>query len=228
MRPEAEQPERRETGGGLGGGKFFIQQHQRGDDQIHQEHKPEHQPRSLGERREIQEPGREQERHGDQAQHGTRKPVGRGLIGKEMLRICRFAKLGPPGADEEERVEAQQHGKRDTNLVAFKIFFGLEKFVRPSDLHDGRAERGQGGEEKPAAVQRNNDQPGVEDGDVTEESKRIVLAGREQQRGEEAAQHAEDGDDEGVEPHGDKERGRRDEHHQQESRHRAEELEVID
>ena len=87
---------------------------------------------------------------------------------------------------------------------------------------------GERGEELPAAVERDEDQADVEDGDVSEEAKRVVLAGREQNGREKTTEHAEDGDDEGVEAHGDKKRRGGDERHEQERRDRPEEFKVVD
>ena len=85
-----------------------------------------------------------------------------------------------------KRVEAQQHRQGNEDFVARKIFFRLKEFVRPANLHEYRSDGAERGEEKPAAIQRHQDEAGVEDGDVAEETERIVHAGREQDRRKEA------------------------------------------
>ena len=103
-------------------------------------------------------------------------------------------------------------------LFPVKIFFTDKKFAGPADLQDGRAERGQRGQEMPAAVQCHENQPGVEDGNVAEQAERIVLAGGKQNRRQKAAEHSQDGDDQGIEPDGHEGRCG-DERHEQERRH---------
>ena len=137
------------------------------------------------------------------------------------------AASGEPVCREIKRVEAEQHGERDEDFVTFKILFALEKFARPADLHERRAECGERGEEMPAAVERDDNQTDVEDGDVAEEAEWIVLAGRKQNRRQEAPQHSEDGHDEGVEPRGEQECRGRDERHEQERGNRPEKIKMI-
>lgn len=79
----------------------------------------------------------------------------------------------------------------------------------------------------PALGQSNGDQSGIKQSDVGEKADRVVHPSREQHWREEAAQHAEDGDDHGVQPNGDRERRRRDQHHEEEGRQRSEERKVI-
>ena len=215
-RPRGEQPEDREAGDGLGGGNFVIQQDENGDDQVNQENEAEHQPRPLRERRKAQEPGGEDQGNGHQSKSGTGKPL-----------VCRTAKFCGPGRPEIQHVEPEQDGQRDQDFVAFKIFFRLEKLSRPADLHERGPGGSQRGQEIPAAVQRHHDEAGVENGDVAEQTQRIVLAGGKQDGGEETAQHAENGHNEGLQPVGEQKSRCRDEHHQQKCRERSKEWELI-
>ena len=54
-------------------------------------------------------------------------------------------------------------------------------------------------------MQRHHDQAGIKNGDVAEQAKRIVLAGGEQNRRKEAAQHSKNSDDKGIKPDSDQE-----------------------
>ena len=102
-----------------------------------------------------------------------------GLIQRSKILhyLARSPGFRPPVRGEKKRVEAKQHGERDQNFVSLKIFFADEKFTCPADLHDCRSESGERGEKIPAAIERDDDESGVEDGDVAEKSERIVLTG---------------------------------------------------
>ena len=95
-------------------------------------------------------------------------------------------------------------------------------------MHERGPGGGQRSQEMPAPVQRHHNEPGVEDGDVTEQAQRVVLVGVNQDRRKETAQHAEDGNHHGIEPNGDQEGGGGDERHQQEGRECSEKFKVID
>ena len=69
--------------------------------------------------------------------------------------------------------------------------------------------------------------PSVENGNVTEQAERIVLAGRKQNRREKTAQHAEDGDDQCVQPDRQQEGRRRDERHQEKGRQRPKKFKMV-
>src|SRR5262249_541649 len=66
----------------------------------------------------------------------------------------------------------------------------------------------------PALAEGDGDEAGVEDGEVGEEAGWIILAGGEEEWGEEAAEEAEDGDDLGIEADGEEKRGAGDARHE--------------
>ena len=123
---------------------------------------------------------------------------------------------------EEKRAEPEADGHGGGG------FLRRIKFPGPPDQHDHRAGGAQGHEIEPAPVQGDRDEPEVEQGEITEQPAGIVHAGREQDGREKAAEDAEDGHDLRLQPHGEDERRRGDQRHQEERRHRAEELEMID
>jgi hypothetical protein len=166
--------------------------------------------------RKGQEPDGEAQGNGHQTQGGTGKPF-----------VRQTAKFCGPGRREIKNVESEQNSQRDQDFVAFKIFFRLKKLSRPADLHERGSSGGQRGQEMPAPVQRHHDEAGIENGDITEQTQRIVLAGGKEDGGEETAQHAQDGHNEGLQPVGEQESRCRDEHHQQKCRKRAKEWELI-
>ena len=124
-------------------------------------------------------------------------------------------------------METEQDHERGKNLVAVKIFFGNEKLGRPAHQHQNSGSGTEGGQEMPAAVQRDQNQSCIKNGDVAEQAEGIVLSGGKHDRREEAAQHPEHCDDEGVQACGQKKRHRGDKRHQQKGQDRPEKLEVI-
>jgi len=79
---------------------------------------------------------------------------------------------------------------------------------------------GSGGSEReqviPTFPQPNGGDSRIEQRDITEEPKRILLAGRKQRRGQKAANQTEDHHDLRVEAHREKERHDRDDRHENE------------
>ena len=94
-------------------------------------------------------------------------------------------------------------------------------------MHYRGAEGRERGEKEPAAAQGDQDQPGVENGDVAEEAERVVLAGGNQDGGEEAAEHPENGNDHRVETDRQHESRDRNERHQEKGWDWSEELEFV-
>ena len=140
--------------------------------------------KSPGERRERQSDGR------------TRCPV-RGRM--EPAR---------PGVNREKlRFESDENREGDVPL------FDHEKFIGPREFHQD----GAGGREQnqiiPAFAQRDGGNADVQHRDVTEERRRIIDAGRKQDRSEEAAEQAENDDHLRVHADGEEERGRSHDRH---------------
>lgn len=133
-----------------------------------------------------------------------------------------FQAAGGGKCGEEECIEheANDHGG--------ERFLVVEKFFSPTDFHQNGAADAEWHEEMPATVERDGDEADVEQRDVGKKSERVVVAGGEQAGCEEAAEHAENGDDFCLHAHGEQEGCGGDEHHQTERGDRAKELEVVD
>src|ERR1035437_1483162 len=139
--PKREQAEHGESGDRLSDGNFFVEPCERGDSEVNQENKAEQQQGPLRERREREE------KRGERQRDGGKREI---AAGEPPVRLR--AALGEPVRRAPQRVEAEQHGERDEDFAALKIFFVLEEFVRPADLHECRAQRRERREKIPAAV----------------------------------------------------------------------------
>ena len=187
-----------------------LAQREREQTEVRTQHESSEQAGTLAERLVAQEKQRIHERQ----QRETCRSAVEPLVGL-------LAAMGDLIAREKQRVETQQHDHRGDDLVHG------EELLRPAQLHPGGAKRGERDEEMPAFRQGHGDQSGVEQRDVSEQADRVVHSRREQHGREESTQHAEDGDDHGVQSNGDRESCRCDQHHEQEGRQRSEEREVI-
>ena len=214
--PEGEQSEHGNAGDRPGGGDCLIKPGDGDGNQVHQENETEQEPRTLRQWRKIEEPGGKCQGNRDQAERRAGQPL-----------VDLAATFRQPVCHEPERVESQQHGEPYEDFVTGEILFADEKPARPANLQDGCPERSQRGEKMPAAYQRNRDHPGVENRDVTEQTQRIVLAGRKQNRSEETTQHPEDGDNQCVQPDRQQEGRCRDERHQQKGWQRAKKIKMV-
>lgn len=96
------------------------------------------------------------------------------------------------------RRQSCNHPHQRIDLVALEILFPREEALRPAGLHERRAQRRHGGQKIPALLEGDQEQPGVQEGDVNKEPEGIVLAAGEQSGREKAAEHAKDRDDHGV------------------------------
>ena len=162
--PQREQAEHRQAGEWLGQRNLLLEQNQRGDGQIDQEHKAEHQPGPVGQRLEAQEPGGEDQRRRRQPELGAGQPP-----------VQLAALFRPPGRRQVEHVESEQDGQRNQYLVALEIPFPAEEFARPADLHENGSRCRQRYEKQPAAMERHEDQAGIQNGNVAKEAVGIVL-----------------------------------------------------
>ena len=214
--PPTEQAKDGEAGDGLGGGHFPVEPDERDGPEIHQKHEAEDQPRTLGEGGEIQKPGGEGERDGRQAQARAGKP-----------RIDLIPPLRPPIRRQKECMETQKNPEGGENFIPGKIFLTHKKIPRPAHLEDGRAEGGEGGQEMPAPVEGDDQQAGVQHGDVAKQPEGVVLAGGQQHGRQKPAQQAENGHHQRLQPHGHQESREGDQDHQHKRRHRPEKFKVI-
>ncbi len=134
----------------------------------------------------------------------------------------------PPCCGYKHRTEEQEDAHGHQRAHAIEVTARNEVLRHPADLSQHRAKRGGARKEAPAPAPCDREQAGIQQRDVTEQRERVVLHRRQQDRAEEAAEHAECRDDQCVQPDGDQERGHRDHAHQRERYARSERRESID
>ena len=124
-------------------------------------------------------------------------------------------------------MKSGEHRHDNEHFVAGEIFFGNEECSDPADLHQRSSSRAQNRQRIPPLPLRDREQTDVEQRDVNEESERMILAGRKQNRREKAPRKTENGDHDCTEPHREQKRDRGDQRHQQKRWEKTEECEVI-
>src|SRR5213079_2045082 len=128
---------------------------------------------------------------------------------------------------EKQGLKSREHRHDNEHFVAGEIFFGNEECSDPADLHQRSSSRTQNRQRIPLLPLRDREQTDVEQRDVNDESQRMILAGRKQNRGEKAPRKTENGDHDCTQPHREQKRDRGDQRHQQKRWEKTEECEVI-
>ena len=99
-----------------------------------------------------------------------------------------------------------------------RCFGGVEEIPGPREFHQHRPNRGEKKQVIPAFAQHDRADADVEQRDVTEQSERMVLSGRKQNRRQKSAEQTEDDDNLRVEHDGEEKCRDRDARHERERR----------
>src|SRR5205823_7386632 len=92
---------------------------------------------------------------------------------------------------EKQGLKSREYCHDNEHFVAGEIFFGNEECSDPADLHQRSSSRAQNRQRIPPLPLRDREQTDVEQRDVNEESERMILAGRKQNRRKKAARKTE-------------------------------------
>src|SRR4030095_4869863 len=137
--PNREEQEHHGAGDELKTGEFIVQPNQPEETKVDQENVAEDYAGAVSERCKAQQVETEAERNAGESDRGGCEPV-----------IPLPATLRPDPSHAEQHAEADEDPQRNKDLVVLEILFSDEELVKPSELHEHRAQRPDEREKVPA------------------------------------------------------------------------------